>query len=137
VGDLAIAINQSYKTAEGQLKEEVTYVDIVAWGRQAETCKEFLTKGSPILVEGRLQLDQWEKDGEKKSRLRVRAERIQFLGRPRSAEGEGSGSGASSGGYRRSERSDSPAPRPAPERHAAPSHDDGPPPNLDDDDIPF
>lgn len=88
VGDLAMAINMSYKTADGQNKDEVCYVDIVAWGRQAETCKEFLTKGSPIFVEGRLQLDQWEsKEGEKKSRLRVRAERIQFLGRGRSGSG--------------------------------------------------
>jgi single-strand DNA-binding protein len=136
VGDLAIAINQSYKTAEGQTKEEVTYVDIVAWGRQAETCKEYLTKGSPILVEGRLQLDQWEKDGEKKSRLRVRAERIQFLGRGRASEGgEGGGSsaGGSGGGYRRPERSE--APRTA-ERPSAPPRDDLPP-SVDEDDIPF
>lgn len=89
VGDLSIAINSTYKMQDGQTKEEVCYVDIVAWGRQAETCKEFLTKGAPILVDGRLQLDQWEtKEGEKKSRLRVRAERIQFLGRPKGQRDE-------------------------------------------------
>lgn len=93
VGDLAIAINSSYKTQDGQTKDEVTYVDIVAWGRQAETCKEYLSKGSLILVDGRLQLDQWEtKEGEKRSKLRVRAERIQFLdGKPREGEGRGRG----------------------------------------------
>ncbi len=88
VGDLSLAINQSYKAQDGQLREEVCYVDVVTWGRQAETCKEYLTKGSPVFVEGRLQLDQWEtKEGEKRSRLRVRAERIQFLGRAKQGAG--------------------------------------------------
>ncbi|MDD2676662.1 MAG: single-stranded DNA-binding protein, partial [Methylacidiphilaceae bacterium] len=65
---------------------------IVAWGRQAETAKEFLHRGSPIFVEGRLQFEQWEtREGEKRSRLRVRAERIQFLARGRSAENPPSG----------------------------------------------
>lgn len=87
VTDLSMAINTVYRTQDGDEKEEVTYVDIVTWGRQAETCGQYLTKGAPIFVEGRLQLDQWEdKDGQKKSRLRVRAERVQFLGRPRNAE---------------------------------------------------
>ncbi len=101
VGDLSLAINQSYKAQDGQLREEVCYVDVVTWGRQAETCKEYLTKGSPVFVEGRLQLDQWEtKEGEKRSRLRVRAERIQFLGRPKqgSSSAAGGSQEASSGG---------------------------------------
>jgi single-strand DNA-binding protein len=128
VGDIAMAINMSYKTAEGQMKDEVCYVDVVAWGRQAETCKEYLTKGSPIFVEGRLQLDQWEtKEGEKKSRLRVRAERIQFL------SGGQRRAGAPAGGSSTS-RSDDEAS--APRRSAPPMQDpDGAPPL--DDDIPF
>lgn len=93
VGDLAMAINMSYKTADGMEKEEVCYVDLVVWGRQAETCKDYLSKGSPIFVEGRLQLDQWEsQQGEKRSRLRVRAERIQFLGSSRGGGGRSHGS---------------------------------------------
>ena len=121
VGDLGLAINQSYKGADGQIKEEVCYVDVVAWGRQAETCKEYLSKGSPIFVEGRLQLDQWEsKEGEKKSKLRVRAERIQFLGRGKSAGGT---SDRPEGGANRPER-------------APVSDDHGPGPDADDD-IPF
>lgn len=130
VGDLAMAINMSYRTAEGAEKEEVCYVDIVVWGRQAEICKDYLSKGSPIFVEGRLQLDQWESNqGEKRSRLRVRAERIQFLGR---------GSGASGGSSRGS----------APDREASPRHDDPAPSRgrepedfpdtqASDDEIPF
>jgi single-strand DNA-binding protein len=64
--------------------ESVVFVDIVVWGRQAETSAEYLRKGSPVLIEGRLQLDQWQsKEGEKRSKLRVRADRVQFLGAPR------------------------------------------------------
>ena len=82
VGDLGLAINTTYRTADGSDKEEVCYVDVVVWGRQAESCKDYLSKGSPVFIEGRLQLDQWETpDGAKKSKLRVRAERVQFLGR--------------------------------------------------------
>jgi single-strand DNA-binding protein len=134
VGDLAIAINQSYRTQDGQLKEEVCYVDIVTWGRQAETCKEYLTKGSPIFCEGRLQLDQWEtKEGEKKSRLRVRAERIQFLGRGGNPNSGGSpaGAGAAAGAARSSGGESRPARPSAPPPAEA---DDHPPM---DDDIPF
>ena len=82
VGDLAMAINMTYKAQDGTEKEEVCYVDVVVWGRQAETCRDYLTKGAPVFVEGRLQLDQWEgPEGEKKSRMRVRADRVQFLSR--------------------------------------------------------
>lgn len=94
VADLSLAINSSYVNKAGEKKDEVCYVDIVAWGRQAETAAEYLTKGSPILVEGRLQLDSWETgEGDKRSKLRVRAARVQFLGRgkgapPRPAETE-------------------------------------------------
>jgi single-strand DNA-binding protein len=117
VGDLALAINMTYRTAEGQDKEEVCYVDIVVWGRQAEICKDYLSKGSPIFVEGRLQLDQWEStQGEKRSRLRVRAERIQFLGR-------GGGSGGGSGERRASSHAGDRESGGASSR----SHDDAPP----------
>ena len=93
VGDLSVAVNTSVRGQDGQVKEETCFVDIVAWGRQAETAKEFLHRGSPVFVEGRLQFEQWEtREGEKRSRLRVRAERIQFLGRGgRSAENPPSG----------------------------------------------
>lgn len=81
VADLNLAINRKYKTAGGELKEEVCFVGIVAWDRQAEVAGEYLRKGSAILVEGSLRLDQWEANGEKRSRLRVVADRIQFLDR--------------------------------------------------------
>ena len=140
VGDLAMALNSTYKTKDGQVKEEVCYVDVVAWGRQAETAKEFLTKGSPIFVEGRLQFDQWEtKEGEKRSRLRVNADRIQFLGRVKAGEGGGNSGGGSGGGYRRAEGG---APSrasaaPAHEASQAPHPADDFPDAPSDDDVPF
>jgi single-strand DNA-binding protein len=100
VGDLGMAINMRYRTADGVDRDEVCYVDVVVWGRQAETCKDYLTKGSPIFVEGRLQLDQWESpDGSKKSKLRVRAERVQFLSRT-TTNGKSGGEQRPSGKFR-------------------------------------
>jgi len=83
VSDLGLAVNESFKNKAGETVEQVCYVDVVVWGRQAETSAEYLKKGSPVFVEGRLQLDQWEnQQGEKRSKLRVRADRVQFLGSP-------------------------------------------------------
>jgi single-strand DNA-binding protein len=122
VGDLAIAINDSYKAQDGTVKETVTYVDIEVWGRQAETCKQYLTKGRPVFIEGRLKLDQWEQEGQKKSRMKVVAERVQFLG-----GGPGRTGGGSGGGAGESTR---------PVRPPSTGSDDTPPPPSDDD-IPF
>lgn len=95
VGELGLAINNSYRTADGQTREDVTYVDVEVWDRQAEICKEYLSKGRPVFIEGRLKLDTWEQDGQKRSKLRVRAERVQFLG------GREGGSSSGGGGYSR------------------------------------
>lgn len=86
VADVGLAVSDNYKNREGQLVERVCFVDVVVWGRQAETTEQYLKKGSPALIEGRLVYDSWENDkGEKRSRLKVQAERVQFLGgRPRS-----------------------------------------------------
>jgi single-strand DNA-binding protein len=132
VGDLRLAINMNYRTADGTEREEVCYVDIVTWGRQAETCKDYLNKGSPILVEGRLQFEQWEgQNGEKRNRLRVNAERVQFLGRP------GTGGTAAAGGSRTPYASKPSSPSNVVEEAVKSNgvdHDLSDPP---DDDIPF
>lgn len=87
VADLNMAINRVYTSGSGEQKEETCFVSVVAWGRQAETCGEYLTKGSPIMVEGSLQFDQWQTEsGEKRSRLRVKADRVQFLSRSKKGE---------------------------------------------------
>jgi single-strand DNA-binding protein len=140
VGDLSMAINMTYRTQEGTDKEEVCYVDVVVWGRQAETCKDYLTKGSPIFIEGRLQLDQWEtQQGEKRSRLRVRAERVQFLGR---AGGNSGGNySRSSGSYpqEREPRRDEGSRQQQSGAYERPPRDYDEPPMADpaDDEIPF
>jgi single-strand DNA-binding protein len=92
VGELGLAVSDSYKDKEGGSVDRTCFVDVVVWGRQAETCVEFLKKGSKVLVEGRLQLDQWQTEqGEKRQRLRVRAQRVQFVGRPAGAGGAAEG----------------------------------------------
>jgi single-strand DNA-binding protein len=90
VSDLGLAVSDTYRNKAGEEVQSVCYADVVVWGRQAEACGHYLAKGSPVMVEGRLQLDQWQTEaGEKRSRLRVRADRVQFLGRPRREDGGG------------------------------------------------
>ena len=94
VASFGIAINRRWKTPEGETKEDSTFVDCEAWGRQGELVGQYLAKGSPCYVEGRLRLDQWDdKDGSKRSRLKVVVDTVQFLGRGKEREG-----GAQAGG---------------------------------------
>lgn len=88
VTNLRIAVNRRYKTQAGELKEETAFITVVTWGKQAETCAQFLSKGRPMFVEGRLQTRSWEtQDGQKRNVLEVRATRVQFLGKPQSTQG--------------------------------------------------
>jgi single-strand DNA-binding protein len=129
VCDLGIAINDSYKAQDGTIKETVTYVDIEVWGRTAENCKQYLTKGRSVFVEGQLRLDQWETpQGEKKSRLKVRAILVQFLG---GAPGRPGG-----GGEQRSSSSSTSDTGQTAARPSSTVSEDAPPPPSDDD-IPF
>lgn len=120
VADLRLAVNRKYKTQQGEDKEETCFVAVSAWGRQAETCGQYLSKGSPVLVEGRLRYEEWEKDGQKNNRLSVTAERVQFMGSPRRSAAPGDAPGADDGPSSLASDSDGPAP------------DSG-----DDDDLPF
>jgi single-strand DNA-binding protein len=124
VADLGMAVNRKYKAQDGTWKDEVCYVNLTAWGKTAENAAEYLAKGRSIFVEGRLRFDQWEaKSGEKRSRLLVVVERLQFLGaRPPGAEG--------GRGPARAEK--------APEGEAEPGPpDDEPEVGPPDDNIPF
>lgn len=98
VADLSLATGRTYMSKTGERKEEVCYVDIVVWGKQAEAASEYLKKGSSVLIEGRLQLDTWEtKEGEKRSRMRVQASRVQFLDRaPRDKDSQVVAAGSTS-----------------------------------------
>ena len=100
---------------------------VVVWGRQAETAGEYLKKGSPVFVEGRLQYETWEKNGEKRNTIKVNAERVQFLSRP---------GGSSEFKEEGESRSSAPARKNAPAAASAGSGS-APEPDLEEDDIPF
>lgn len=125
VTDLGLAVNDRRKNASGEWVDETTFVDITLWGRTAEIASEYLSKGSPAFIEGRLKLDSWEaQDGQKRSKLKVVGEKLQLLG----GRGGGEGGGAPRGSGGRGAPAGRQAERP-------PMDDfDGPPPG---DDIPF
>ena len=134
VCDLGIAINDTYKAQDGTMKETVTYVDVEVWGRTAENCKQYLAKGRPVFVEGQLRLDQWETpQGEKKSRMKVRADRVQFLG----GGGPGRTGAPSSGGGEQRSSSSGPGDSGRSAARPASTVSEDRPPLPDDDDIPF
>jgi single-strand DNA-binding protein len=121
VAAIGIAVNRQYTTKDGEKREETTFVDCEAWGRQAEVMAQYLAKGRPVLLEGRLKLDQWQdKDGNNRSKLKVVIENFQFLGSR--GEGGGGNRGGGGGDY---------AATPAPGTPPAAGQDDG------DDSIPF
>ena len=80
VTEIGLAVNDRRKTASGEWVDETTFVDVTLWGRTAEIAGEYVTKGSPLMIEGRLKLDTWEKDGKKNSKLRVVGEKMVLLG---------------------------------------------------------
>ncbi len=99
VTDIGLAVNDRRKNQQGEWVEETTFVDITLWGRTAEVASEYLKKGAPVLIEGRLKLDTWTgNDGQKKSKLRVVGEKMQLL--PRAGAG-GGGGGGGGGWWRR------------------------------------
>ena len=89
VADFGFAMSEVFKNKVGETVEQTCFVDVVVWGRQAETANEFLKKGSPAFIEGRLQFEQWEtQQGEKRNKLKVRADRVQFLSSNKSESSE-------------------------------------------------
>ena len=121
---LSLATNRVFQTKDGEKREEVTYVDIDAFGRQAETISKYMAKGRAMLVEGRLKLDSWETpQGDKRSKLGVVLENFQFTG----SRGDGAGSGGSNESSR-VERDSPPA------RSSAPK---APVDDIEEDDVPF
>ncbi len=91
VASFGLAVNRKYKAGD-EWKDEVCYVDITVWAKQAENCAEYLHKGSPVFLEGRLNFQSWETDtGQKRNKLEVVANNIQFLGRPGESKGFGGG----------------------------------------------
>jgi len=125
IAKIGLAVNRVWTTDTGEKKEEVTFVDVDIFGRTAENVGQYMRKGRPIMIEGRLKLDQWDdkQTGQKKSKLGVVAETVQFLG---SAPGAGEGGGGAPAAVR---------PRPAASAPSAePIQGDAPP---ESDDVPF
>ncbi len=137
IAAFGLAVNRNYTTETGEKREEVTFVDLEAYGRVAEIIGEYCKKGKPLFVEGRLKLDTWDDktSGQKRSKTKVVVENIQLLG---GREGGPGGGGPPSDV---AEYADSQAASPPPARRAAPSQAPRPPadPDLDaaPDDIPF
>ena len=131
VGDIALAINRAYTAENGEKREDTTYVDVTLWGRTAEIAQQYLRKGRPVYIEGRLQMDTWEdkSTGQKRSKLKVVAEALQLLG----GRGEGDSGGFSGGGSARRNDDGYNDDRPSSRSEASSSSHSGP----DDDDIPF
>ncbi|MBX3356203.1 MAG: single-stranded DNA-binding protein [Phycisphaeraceae bacterium] len=121
VAKIGLAMNRRYRTKEGDEREETTFVDCEAWGRTAEVMGQYLRKGQPVFIEGRLKLDQWEdKDGNKRSQLRVVVENFQFVGARENGGRDGGSRRADDGGR---DRSNSPSYEAA---HVAPPESDVP-----------
>lgn len=130
VTEVGLAVNRFVPASDGQEKrEETTFIDVTLWGRQAEIAGEYVKKGRPLYIEGRLQLDSWEdkQTGQKRSKLRVVGENLQLLG---SRDGGGGGGGSRGGG----DDYDAPPPRSS-SRPSAPARPA--PSEPEDDDIPF
>ncbi|MBL1216192.1 MAG: single-stranded DNA-binding protein [Planctomycetes bacterium] len=129
VCNVGLAVNRRYQTSDGQQREEVAFIDCEAWGRRAEVINQYLAKGRPVFVEGRLRLDSWEdQQGQKRSKLKVVIENFEFIDSRGGSEG-GGGGGGHDAGYNNSQ----PASRAADVAAA----DSGPHTPIDDDDIPF
>ena len=129
VTDLGLAINRYYTADNGEKREETTFVDVTLWGRTAEVAGEYLGKGKPVFVEGRLQMDSWDdkNTGQKRSKLKVVGDNIQLLGT------RGGGGNSEGGGYQQ---------RGADQSRSGGGQQGGAPANdgaqfEDDDDIPF
>jgi single-strand DNA-binding protein len=127
IAKIGLAVNRVWTNEAGEKKEEVTFVDVDVFGRTAENVGQYMRKGRPILIEGRLRLDQWDdkQTGQKKSKLGVVAETVQFLG---------SAPGAGEGGAPAAPRAARPAAAPSSAPAAEPVEGDGP---HESDDVPF
>jgi single-strand DNA-binding protein len=139
VVEFGLAVNRKWRSADGQQREDVCFIDCTAFGKSAEVIKQYCSKGKQLLVEGRLHLDRWDgKDGAKHSKHKVIVENFQFLGAP-TGGGAGAPGAANSGQYQRPAA----APSPYPAQQAQPQGGaDEPPPPMEEpppggDDIPF
>jgi len=129
IAKMGLAVNRNFTTKDGEKREEVTFVDCEAFGRTAEVMQQYLRKGRPVFIEGRLKLDQWDdKDGNKRSRMMVVIESFQFID---SKPGGGNSGGGGGGSYQQQQ----PQQQQQPVGAGAPAAPQTPP--IGEDDIPF
>jgi single-strand DNA-binding protein len=133
IARITVAVNRTWRSDSGEQREETSFVDVDAFGRQAETIGQYLKRGRPLLVEGRLRQDSWEdkQTGQKRSKLMVHLENFQFMDGGKGREGGGGGESADSISQASPPAS---APRPSRPPTARPPAEDG---MGDDDDVPF
>jgi single-strand DNA-binding protein len=126
VAKIGLAVNRTWKSETGEMKEEVSFIDVEAWGRQAEVISQYMRKGRPLLIEGRLKMDTWEDKNthQKQSKLKVVLESFSFIDSNR-AEGTAPPSGEAP---RRPPSPAAPGPKPASPENEAP---------VEEDDVPF
>jgi len=129
VADIGLALNRNFTSESGERREETTFVDVTLWGRTAEIAGQYLKKGRPVYIEGRLQMDTWDDktSGQKRSKLKVVGENMQLLG------GRNEGDGGGGGGYSQ-ERSTSRQPGNSAPHEPSYDSDSG---SQEEDDIPF
>ncbi|MCA8996293.1 MAG: single-stranded DNA-binding protein [Planctomycetaceae bacterium] len=141
VAEIGLAVNRTWWDKQAnQRKEETTFVDVTLWGRTAEVAGEYLSKGRPVLIEGRLQLDSWDdrETGKKRSKLRVVGENMTMLsGRGDGGSGGGSGGGGSGGSYNRQSSGGSSSYDDGPSRDPVDSFYDDEPSGGGGEDVPF
>ena len=133
VCSFSIATNRVYKKADGSRAEQTDYHNVVVFGRQAETCAQYLKKGASAYIEGRLQTRSWDKDGQKQYRTEVIADRVQFGPRSAGASSTGGGAAYSAPSQDYGDMSEADAPQKAPKDDAI----DYPAEDINPDDIPF
>jgi single-strand DNA-binding protein len=128
VATISLAVSEKYKTKSGEAREDVCFIDCTCWGRTAEVASQYLSKGSPVLIQGRLKHDRWEKDGAKHSRHTVTVSTLQLLGSKNDGQQQ---QGSHQGGQRANQQA-------PPQQQSAPQQQEafnaGP---VDDNDIPF
>lgn len=131
-----LAVNRQFKDESGAMRDETTFIDIEAWGKQGELVSKYLTKGSPAMVEGRLKLDQWEdkQSGQKRSKLKVVLDNVQFL-----SSRAGAGAGGAPGGFGQPSMQSDDSDQTSPERHSPPPRaaSKASPSGDIDEDVPF
>jgi single-strand DNA-binding protein len=141
--EIGLAVNRKYRLESGEQKEEVTFLDVTFWGKQAETIAKWMKKGRPLYVEGRLQTDSWDDKatGQKRYKTRIVAEEFQFLGEGGGGGGDRAPRGAEDqhhdDDHGAPARSAPPAQRQAAQSQPAKHNDEDGPIGMDEDDIPF